>query len=186
MKILIEEKIPIFSFTFGVPEAKYIRVLKQNKCALIGTATHLQEAAQLQKSGIDIIVAQGVEAGGHRGTFMGSYEDSLIGLSSLVPQLVDHIQLPIVAAGGIMDKRGVRCAMALGAFGIQAGTAFITTQESNAPSVYKKALLNSQCDQSILTTSYSGKLARGLKNQSLRAKEIRRTRRVVRDRVRFF
>nr|WP_115303980.1 nitronate monooxygenase [Legionella beliardensis] len=165
MKVLIEEKIPIFSYTFGTLSPEWIAQLRKNNTILIGTATTLTEAQLLEESGIDVIVAQGAEAGGHRGTFIGRAEDALIGLLSLLPQLVDHITIPIIAAGAIMDGRGIMAAIDLGACGVQMGTAFLTCPESGIPEAYKKILLEQQKDNTVLTHVFSGKMARGIRNK---------------------
>lgn len=165
IKILLEEKIPVFSFTFGMLDALWISSFKKAHTVLVGTATTLAEAQALERSGIDIIVAQGSEAGGHRGTFLGKAEDALIGLFSLIPQLADTIKIPVVAAGGIMDGRGIIAAMTLGASAVQMGTAFLSCAEAGIPQRYKHALLTKQPDNTVLTRAFSGKLARGIRNK---------------------
>lgn len=165
MQVILEEKVPVFSFTFGTLEAAWIEKLKQNQTVLIGTATNLAEALILESDGIDILVAQGSEAGGHRGTFLGTAENSLIGLCSLLPQIVDSVKIPVLAAGGIMDGRGINAALAFGAEGVQMGTAFLTCVECGVHPIYKNALLNKEADNTVLTRAFSGKLARGLRNQ---------------------
>lgn len=165
VKVILEEKIPVFSFTFGVLSKKYIKIFKDNKILLIGTATHLSEAKILEKNNIDLIVAQGSEAGGHRGTFIGSASDGLIGLMAFIPQLIDQIQIPVIASGGIMDARGIIASMALGASGVQMGTAFLSCTESGASPIYKKTLLNMDGAHTVLTRAFSGKTARGLNNK---------------------
>lgn len=165
INVILEEKVPVFSFTFGVLDSTWINKLKKNHTLLIGTATTLPEAKMLEKSGIDMIVAQGSEAGGHRGTFLGVAEDSLMGLISLVPQLVDTIKIPIIASGGIMDGRGIKAALALGAAAVQMGTAFLSCPESGIHKNYKQALLALKQDNTVLTRAFSGKLARGIQNK---------------------
>ncbi len=172
MNIILEEKVPVFSFTFGIPDNSWISALKNKETILIGTATHLDEAIQLQKSGIDLIVAQGCEAGGHRGTFIGLAENALIGVNSLVPQLSDHIQIPVIAAGGIMDARGVLASLLLGAEGVQMGTAFLSCFETGIHPLYKKMLLSTTKDNTTLTRVFSGKLARGMKNKFIHSMEV--------------
>ncbi|MGM9452090.1 NAD(P)H-dependent flavin oxidoreductase [Legionella bozemanae] len=174
IKVLLEEKIPVFSYAFGLLDSAWISKLKKNHTILIGTATTLAEARVLEESGIDAIVAQGSEAGGHRGTFIGKAEDGLIGLFSLIPQFVDQIKIPIIAAGGIMDGRGIVAATHLGAEGIQMGTAFLSCFESGIPDVYKHALLTQQQDNTVLTRAFSGKLARGVRNQFIERMELRK------------
>lgn len=164
MNVIIDENISALSFTFGLLEPYWIEKLKNKNVRLIGTATNLAEAKLLEQSGVDIIVAQGLEAGGHRGTFSGSVENSLISLSDLVPQLVHEIKIPIVAAGGIMNREHIKLAMQLGASGVQMGTAFLTCFESGADVVYKKMLLSQTHDQTVLTRVFSGKYARAIDN----------------------
>ncbi len=165
INILIEEKIPVFSYTFGTLDPIWIAKFKKNHTILIGTATTLAEAQLLEESGIDAIVAQGSEAGGHRGTFLGKVEDALIKLSSLVPQLVAQIKTPIIAAGGIMNGRGIVAALELGASSVQMGTAFLSCFEAGIPSVYKQTLLAQRQDNTVLTRAFSGKWARGIRNK---------------------
>ncbi|CAM2961989.1 2-nitropropane dioxygenase [Legionella steigerwaltii] len=175
INVLIEEKIPVFSFVFGVLDSEWVSKFKKNDTVLIGTATTLAEARVLVESGIDALVAQGSEAGGHRGTFIGNEEDGLVGLFSLVPQLVDQIKIPIIAAGGIMDGRGIIAALDLGAEGLQMGTAFLSCFETGIPDVYKHALLSQQQDNTILTRAFSGKLARGIRNQFIERMDKKKT-----------
>jgi nitronate monooxygenase len=162
--VIIEEYVPIFSFTFGIPSTKDISRLKNNDILLIGTATTLTEALLLEENRIDMIVAQGYEAGGHRGTFLGIEEDALIGLISLVPQLADCINIPIIASGGIMDGKAIAASFSLGGSGVQMGTAFLTCLESGIHPKYKKTLLSQVKDNTVLTRAFSGKLARGIQN----------------------
>lgn len=165
MNVIIEENISVLSFTFGLLDPYWIEKLKNKNVRLIGTATNLNEAKLLEQSGVDIIVAQGVEAGGHRGTFSGTVENSLISLSDLVSQLVHEIKIPIVAAGGIMNREHIKSAMQFGASGVQMGTAFLTCFESGADAVYKKMLLSQARDQTVLTRVFSGKYARAIDNK---------------------
>jgi nitronate monooxygenase len=166
MQVVIEEKIPVFSYTFGLLDSKWIFQLRQNHTLLIGTATTLSEAKALETSGgVDLIVAQGSEAGGHRGTFLEMPEHALIGLMSLIPQLVDRITVPVIAAGGVMDGRGIVAALTLGASGVQMGTAFLSCHESGVPEIYKQTLLDQTQDHTQLTRAFSGRLARGIRNK---------------------
>ncbi|MBS4209442.1 nitronate monooxygenase [Bacillus sp. FJAT-50079] len=168
IQVIIEEKIPVCSFTFGIPSKEVISALKQKGIILIGTATTVKEAIEVEKSGMDIVVVQGSEAGGHRGNFISSAEDGMIGLMSLIPQVVDHVSIPVIAAGGIMDGRGVMAAICLGAKAVQMGTAFLTCSESGAHQMHKDAILNSDEDETAVTRAFSGKWARGIKNQLIR------------------
>ncbi len=165
VKVVIKEKVPICSFTFGIPSKEIIAELKQHNIILIGTATTVREAIENEKSGMDIVVVQGSEAGGHRGTFIDGYQESLVGLMSLIPQVVDNVSIPVISAGGIMDGRGLMASLCLGAKGVQMGTAFLTCVESGAHKAHKEAILHANEDQTVLTRSFSGKWARGIKNK---------------------
>jgi nitronate monooxygenase len=165
IKVIIEESVPVCSFTFGIPSEAVISELKQNNIFVIGTATTVEEAIEVEKSGMDMVVVQGSEAGGHRGNFIRSTQDSLIGLMSLIPQVVDHLSIPVIAAGGIMDGRGLMASLCLGAMGVQMGTAFLTCIESGAHPIYKEAIIHAKEDQTVLTRAFSGKYARGIKNK---------------------
>ncbi len=163
--VVLEEGVDIISFTFGIPCDTEIETFKKRGITTMGTATHVLEGILLEEIGIDVVVAQGMEAGGHRGTFIGTAEQGLWSLMTLIPVLVDQIQIPVVAAGGIMDGRGIAAAHHLGAAGVQMGTAFLTTPESGAHPMYKRALLDNTEMSTVLTKVFSGKLARGLNNR---------------------
>ena len=163
--VLIEEKVSICSFTFGIPSESIITDLKKHRTILIGTATTVIEAVEVEKKGMDFVVVQGSEAGGHRGNFLNGHQESLIGLMSLIPQTVDAVKIPVIAAGGIMDGRGLTASLCLGAKGVQMGTAFLTCVESGAHPLHKDAILRSIEDQTSITRAFSGKWARGIKNQ---------------------
>jgi nitronate monooxygenase len=165
IQVVIEEKIPICSFTFGIPSKQVIAELKQYNIILMGTATTVREAVENEKAGIDLVIAQGSEAGGHRGSFSNGDQESLIGLMSLIPQIVDTVSIPVIAAGGIMDGRGLQASICLGAKGVQMGTAFLTCVESGAHPVYKESILNANESDTVVTRSFSGKWARGIKNE---------------------
>ncbi len=164
IKIVIEEKVPICSFTFGIPTKEVIAELKQNQIILIGTATTVREAMEIERIGMDIVVGQGSEAGGHRGNFINNFQEGLIGLMSLIPQVVDNVSIPVIAAGGIMDGRGLMASLCLGAKGVQMGTAFLACIESGAHPLHKEAILQASEEQTVLTRTFSGKWARGIKN----------------------
>lgn len=161
---IIQERVPVCSFTFGTPPKEIVKELKKEGIKVIGTATTVEEALMNQECGVDVIVAQGSEAGGHRGTFLGTYEESMIGTFSLIPQIVDAVKLPVIAAGGVMDGRGIVAALALGAKGVQMGTAFLTMKESGAKAIHKRAILEAEETSTTLTSAFSGKPARGLSN----------------------
>lgn len=162
--VVIDEGVPIVSFTFGIPSEETVSRLKRAGAFVIGTATTVNEAIHLEKAGMDAIVAQGSEAGGHRGTFSTSYEQAMVGTMALVPQVVDHVTVPIIAAGGIMDARGVLAAEVLGASAVQLGTAFLTCEESGTNPIHKKTILESFEDSTVVTNVFSGKPARGIHN----------------------
>lgn len=172
--VVIKEKVPVCSFTFGIPTTEVIDHLKQHDILLMGTATTVKEAIAIEKAGIDIIVVQGSEAGGHRGNFLQSNDESMVGLMTLIPQVVDNVSTPVIAAGGVMDGRGFMASVCLGAQGVQMGTAFLTCLESGANELHKAAILNAKEDQTVITRSFSGKWARGIQNEfisSMRANE---------------
>ncbi len=166
INIIMEKSVPIVSFTFGLPDIEMIEQLKQAGSYVIGTATTVKEAIEVEKSGCDAVVVQGFEAGGHRGTFLD--DNSLIGLFSLLPQVADAVKIPIIAAGGIMDRRGVKAAYCLGASSVQLGTAFLMTHESSADNLHKTTLLSSNETDTVLTKAFSGKLARGINNEFIK------------------
>src|SRR2546422_5276819 len=132
---------------------------------LIGTATTVEEAITMEKSGVDAVVTQGSEAGGHRGSFGSDFASGMVGTMALVPQVVDAVGVPVIASGGIMDGRGVAAALALGASAVQMGTAFLTCDESGIPEVYKEAILTAREDATHLTRAFSGRPARGIINR---------------------
>jgi len=133
----------------------------------LGTATTADEAIALEEAGVDIVVASGFEAGGHRGSFLKPAEDSLTGTFSLVPQTVDAVKVPVVAAGGIADARGIVAAFALGVEGVQIGTAFLACEESGAHPLHRQAILSGKAGHTALTKGFTGRLARGIDNELL-------------------
>jgi nitronate monooxygenase len=167
IQVLLDEGSSAFSFIYGIPSKQILDEFRRQGVVLIGTATTVDEAIALEKAGVDVIVASGFEAGGHRGSFLQRSEDSLTGTVALVPQVADAVRLPIVAAGGIGDARGIVAAFALGAEGVQMGTAFLACEESGANTLHRKALLRGQAKQTALTRGFSGRLARGIKNRLL-------------------
>ncbi|GAK14710.1 LOW QUALITY PROTEIN: enoyl-[acyl-carrier-protein] reductase [Geomicrobium sp. JCM 19039] len=167
LHVIVEEQVPVFSFTFGIPTKAQMEKLKEQHIITSGTATTVQEAIQLEAAGVDTIVAQGSEAGGHRGTFETYPHLPMVGTMALVPQIVDHVNIPVIAAGGIMDGRGVAASLMLGASGVQLGTAFLTAEESGAHALHKQALLESDETSTVITKAFSGKEARGYLIRSL-------------------
>ncbi|WP_067934287.1 NAD(P)H-dependent flavin oxidoreductase [Alicyclobacillus kakegawensis] len=165
--IVAEERVPVFSFTFGIPRPDVLRRIQEHSVC-IGTATSVDEAVALQQAGVDALVAQGSEAGGHRGTFLGPEERALTGTIALIPQVVDRVQIPVIAAGGIVDGRGLVAALSLGASAVQMGTAFLASPESGAHPLYKQRLIEAEADNTELTRAYSGRLARGIRTEYMR------------------
>jgi nitronate monooxygenase len=165
LSVILEERPPVFSFCFNVPTPEDMQALASARIVTIGTATTLREGQALVAAGVASVVAQGHEAGGHRGTFLGKAEDALVGTLALVPQLVDRLRVPVIAAGGIMDGRGMLAGLALGAAAVQMGTAFITCPESAAHASYKKALAEVQEDGTAITWAFSGRPARAVRNR---------------------
>lgn len=153
-----------FSFTFGLLPPNSVEAVKSRGITLIGTATTVDEALALEKSGVDAIIAQGAEAGGHRGSFT-DFEAGMIGTVALVPQIADAVKLPVIASGGIMDGRGIIAALALGASAVQMGTAFLLCDESGIPEAYKDVLLAAREHETRITRAFSGRPARGIVNR---------------------
>jgi nitronate monooxygenase len=162
---VIDARVPICSFVFGVPGPDVVRRLHEVGAIVVGTATHVEEARQLAAAGVDALVAQGGEAGGHRGTFLGRAEDALIGTLALVPQVVDAVSVPVLAAGGIMDGRGILAVLALGACAAQLGTAFLACDEAGTDPAYRAALTRGHETSTTITRAFSGRAARGLRNR---------------------
>jgi len=168
--VLLEERVPVISTAFGLLPEPYLAEAKAAGCKVVAMATTVSEAVQAERAGCDAIVAQGGEAGGHRGTFDLSNHPSgaNVGTLALVPQIVDCVSIPVIAAGGIMDGRGLVAALALGAQGVQMGTRFLTAEQSGAHAAYKHALLNSTEESTVLTKAFSGRPARGVRNTFIR------------------
>ena len=169
-----ESGATVFSFTFGLlPEAS-MRAVRSRGMLVVGTATTVEEAVALERSGVDAVVAQGSEAGAHRGTFgEAPFEAALIGTMALVPQVVDAVRVPVIASGGIMDGRGVAAALALGAAAVQLGTAFLLADESGIAEGYKEAIAGARETDTRVTRAFSGRAARGLANRFMDEVEAR-------------
>jgi nitronate monooxygenase len=164
--VLVQEKIPVISFTFGMPDADSTQRLHSAGSLLVGTATSVGEAKFLENNGVDMVTVQGIEAGGHRGTFIHSSLPQ-VGLFSLLPQVVDAVSIPVIAAGGIYNGKTATAAFALGASGVTAGSIFIAADESLASEAYKNAVLNSKETDTVLTKACTGRWARALPNDFL-------------------
>jgi nitronate monooxygenase len=166
-RVLLDARVPVFSFIFGIPPREVLEECRAKSIVTIGTATTPEEGAALRESGVDAIVASGFEAGGHRGSFLRSAEDSLTGTLSLVPQIAGAVDVPVVAAGGIADARGLIAALALGAEAVQMGTAFLACEESGASLLHRHALRGKKAGHTALTKGFTGRLARGIHNRLL-------------------
>jgi nitronate monooxygenase len=166
-RVLLDAKVPVFSFIYGVPPKELLDECRAQGILTIGTATTPDEAIILEQAGVDMIVASGFEAGGHRGSFLHAAEESLTGTFSLVPQVADAVSIPVIAAGGIADARGIVAAFALGAEGVQMGTAFLACEESGASLLHRNAILGGNARRTGLTRGFTGRLARGIQNQLL-------------------
>jgi nitronate monooxygenase len=158
----------LFSFTFGVLPPAALAAIRARGMLVVGTATTVDEAVALERAGVDAVVTQGSEAGGHRGTFLGDFEAGMVGTMALVPQVVDAVRVPVLASGGIMDGRGVAAALVLGAAAVQLGTAFLTCEEAGVPPAYKDAILGAREDGTRTTRAFSGRPARGIVNRFMR------------------
>lgn len=164
LEAVLDERPPIFSFTFGIPDADAMARLKERHIAIFGTATTVEEAKILTGAGADAIVAQGAEAGAHRGTFAGTFEASMVPTLDLVQGIRAVTPLPVIASGGLMDGRDVANALRMGASAAALGTAFLTCPESGAPEAHKRAVLDARKDTTVITRAFSGRPARGLAN----------------------
>lgn len=154
----------IFSFTFGIPGKDAMARIKACGCIILGTATTVEEARLLEQAGVDAVVAQGAEAGAHRGTFAAPFEAAMVPTLDLVAGIAASVRVPVIATGGIMNGRQIRAALARGAAAAQLGTAFLPTPESGASDTYKRAILAARADRTVVTRAYSGRPARGLAN----------------------
>jgi nitronate monooxygenase len=162
---LVEELRPeVVSFHFGLPETRLVDRVRRTGAIIMSTATTVAEARWLAAHGVDAVIAQGIEAGGHRGMFLDSDVDGQPGLMALLPQVVDAIDLPVIAAGGIADARGTRAALALGAAAVQVGTAFLRSPEAATPEFHRRALATAGDDSTRITNVFTGRPARGLVN----------------------
>ena len=177
--VVIEERVPVLSSHFGAPDATIMRALKASGTKVLATATTVDEARRLESAGIDAIIAQGSEAGGHRGTFAAPPGQAEIGTIALVPQIADAVSVPVVAAGGIMDGRGIAAAVMLGADGVQMGTAFVPCPETAVNPAYVQRLLAASPSDAVLTDVVSGRPARLLRNRLVDVLEENRAHRLA-------
>jgi nitronate monooxygenase len=168
---LLAAEPPAVSFVMGVPPEWVVSEARRRGIATIGTATTVDEAVELQEAGLDAVVASGTDAGGHRGAFLRPVRESLVGTFALIPQVADAVSVPVIAAGGIADGRGIAAALTLGADGVQIGTGFLATDESGASPVHKQTLHSAAAHTTVLTRLFSGRHARGILNRLVRELE---------------
>jgi nitronate monooxygenase len=162
---VIEARPSVFSFTFGVPSADALARLRRAGIRTCGTATTVEEGKKLEGAGVESIVAQGEEAGAHRGSFLAPFDRSMVQMRELTRGLVKSVSIPVIASGGIMDGRDIAEVLAAGAVAAQLGTAFLLCPECGAPAPYKQALAAVQGDPTVITRAFSGRPARGLRNK---------------------
>lgn len=174
LQVILDIQPPVFSFTFGVPTADILEQCRMRRIVTAGAATTLGEALVLDAAGVDLIIASGFEAGGHRPSFLAPAEASLTGTFVLVQLIKDRVHVPVIAAGGIATGKGIAAALTLGADGVQVGTAFLACEESGAPQFHRDLLFSDRAKFTTLTRAFTGRLGRGLVNritQDLRGKE---------------
>ena len=165
LEVLCELRPTVVSFHFGIPTVSILDRLKKEGIVMFASVTSLDEARQAEDAGMDALIAQGYEAGGHRGIFSPRGEDSRLSTVALVRLLVSKMETPIIAAGGIMDGAGIKAMLQLGAVAAQLGTAFVATPESSADEHYRKAMFSSAAEHTVMTSSISGRPARSLRNE---------------------
>lgn len=163
---MVEDLRPeVVSFHFGLPDDALLARVKKAGVKVLSSATTVAEAKWLAERGCDAVIAQGSEAGGHRGMFLTDDVASQVGLFALLPQIADAVNVPVIAAGGIADARGVRAAFALGASAVQVGTAYLLCPESKIAPAHREALMASSDESTVLTNVFTGRPARGIKNR---------------------
>ncbi len=171
LQAVLDAAPAVLSVVYGVPSADLVTAAHERGIRITGTVTTVAEARAMDAAGVDAIVASGAEAAGHRVSFLAPAEQSLIGTFALVPQVVDAVSAPVVAAGGIADRRGVAAAFALGAAGVQVGTAFLRTRQSAASEAHRQAIADAGDTTTVLTRAMSGRLSRGIPNRAMRTIE---------------
>ncbi len=164
LEVILDASPAIFSFTFGIPDAGAMARIKARGIATFGTATTVREALMLKESGVNAIVAQGAEAGAHRGTFAHSFDEAMVPTLELVRAIRHAVPLPVIASGGLMSGHDVMRSLTCGASAAQLGTAFLTCDESSAADAWKRAILDARTDTTVITRAFSGRPARGLAN----------------------
>ena len=166
---LVEAERPeVVSFHFGLPEPALLARVKATGALVLSSATTVEEARWLAARGVDAVIAQGAEAGGHRGSFLTTDMTTQPGLLALLPQVVDALDIPVIAAGGIADRRGVEAALALGAAAVQVGTAYLYTPQARIPEVHRDALASAAAGETAITNVFTGRPARGIVNRLMR------------------
>lgn len=165
IEAVLQARPAVFSFVFGIPAPEVLARCRELGIATLGAATTVDEAQALERAGVDMVVATGFEAGGHRVSFLHEAQDVLTGTLALVPQVADAVRIPVIAAGGIADGRGVAAALALGAQGVQIGTAFLACRESAISDLHRAKLFSPDARRTALTRVFSGRLARGIRNR---------------------
>ena len=163
-----EFKPAVVSFHFGLPSAELLARVRGWDSKVFSSATTVEEALWLEAHGVDAVVAQGLEAGGHRGIFLSEDLDSQVGTFALLPQIVQAVRIPVIAAGGIADAKGVAAAMALGAAGVQVGTAYLLCTEATTSAVHRAALKSEAAHRTALTNVFTGRPARGIVNRIMK------------------
>ncbi|CAN3702862.1 Nitronate monooxygenase [Microbacterium sp. MM2322] len=171
LEAVFDARPDVLSVVYGVPDAETLARARALGIRVIGTATSVAEAVALEGAGVDAVVATGAEAAGHRVSFLADPAHSLVGTFALVPQVVDAVSVPVIAAGGVADRRGVAAAFALGADGVQVGTAFLRTRQSAATAGHRAAIAAAADTDTVLTRAMSGRLARGIPNRAMRELE---------------
>ena len=167
-EVLEEFRPPVVSFHFGLPSAELLARVKRMGCKVISSATTVEEALFLENQGVDGVIAQGVEAGGHRGIFLTDDLTTQAGTFALLPQILRAVNVPVIAAGGIADERGVAAALSLGATAAQVGTAYLLCKEAMTSTVHRAALKSAAARHTALTNLFTGRPARGIVNRVMR------------------
>ena len=167
-EIVAAAKPAFISFHFGLPDSHLIDRARETGAKILSSATTVEEARWLERHGVDAIIAQGLEAGGHRGMFLGDDVTTQVGTMALLPQVVKAVRVPVIAAGGIADARGVAAALALGASAVQVGTAYLLCPEATTPALHRRALASDRARHTALTNVFTGRPARAIVNRAVR------------------